>query len=186
MTRLFLVAHASTHATEQARFPYDEPISERGRRELGRAAVPVVDRWVCAPERRALDTVHAFGFSAEIDPALRELDYGRWCGASLSDVPESDLARWLTEPAAAPHGGESVEDLIGRVGTWLAAQDDGYERVGVVTHPVVVRAATVCALDAPASSFRRVDVGPLDVVRLYGGPGRWALRPDRFARGATR
>jgi broad specificity phosphatase PhoE len=182
VTRLFFVAHASTRATEKARFPCDEPISERGRRELGRVTVPVVDRWVCAPERRAVDTVHAFGLLAEIDPALRELDYGMWCGAGLDELPESDLAMWLTEPAAAPHGGESVEDLIRRVGTWLAARDDGYERVGVVTHPAVVRAATVCALDAPASSFRRVDVGPLDVVRLYGGPDRWTLRPNRFAR----
>ncbi|WAL45635.1 histidine phosphatase family protein [Rhodococcus pyridinivorans] len=186
MTRLFLIAHASTRATEQARFPCDESVSERGRRELGRVAVPVVDRWVCAPERRAVDTVHAFGVPAEIDSALRELDYGRWCGAGLDELPESDLAMWLTEPASAPHGGESVEDLICRIGTWLAAQDDSYERVGVVTHPAVVRAATVCALDAPASSFRRVDVGPLDVVRLYGGPGRWTLRPNRFARRATR
>ncbi|MBS9375524.1 histidine phosphatase family protein [Rhodococcus sp. B50] len=182
MTRLFLVAHASTLATEQARFPCDEPISERGRREFERASAPVVDRWVCAPERRTNDTVRAFGFPAEIDPALRELDYGTWAGTAMDDVPESELEEWLTDPAAAPHGGESVVDLLGRVRTWLAARDDGYERVAAVTHPAVVRAATVCALDAPAAAFWRVDVRPLDVVRLHGRPGRWTLRPNRFPR----
>ncbi|WP_371053319.1 histidine phosphatase family protein [Rhodococcus gordoniae] len=182
MPRLFLVAHASTCATEQARFPCDEPLSDRGRRELERASAPVVDRWVCAPERRTVDTVHAFGFPAEIDPALRELDYGTWAGSAMDDVPESELEEWLTDPATAPHGGESVEDLLGRVCTWLAALGDGYERVAAVTHPAVVRAATVCALDAPAAAFWRVDVRPLDVVRLHGRPGRWTLRPNRFPR----
>lgn len=176
MTRLFLVAHASTHASEEARFPCDEPVSDRGRRELARATAPVVDRWVCGPERRAVDTARTFGSAVEIEPALCDLDYGNWAGRTMDELPEDDLETWLTDPAAAPHGGESVGDLITRVGAWLATMGAGHERVGAVTHPAVVRAATVCALAAPASAFWRVDVRPLGVTCLRGRPGRWTLR----------
>ncbi|OOL28156.1 histidine phosphatase, partial [Rhodococcus rhodochrous] len=44
MVRLVLLAHASTEAQRAVRFPADEPLSQRGRRELERAVAPVADR----------------------------------------------------------------------------------------------------------------------------------------------
>ena len=46
----------------------------------------------------------------------------------------------------------------------------------------VVRAAVVHALGAPPLSVFRIDVAPLSLTTLSGGPGRWnlaAVRPDR-------
>lgn len=43
VVRLTLLAHASTEAQRAARFPADEPLSQRGRRELGRAVAPVAE-----------------------------------------------------------------------------------------------------------------------------------------------
>jgi broad specificity phosphatase PhoE len=53
---------------------------------------------------------------------LRECDYGRWAGKRFSEivVDEPDAANsWLNDLTAAPHGGESILDLMGRVATWL-------------------------------------------------------------------
>jgi broad specificity phosphatase PhoE len=174
--RLFLIAHASTDAQRSARFPTDEPVSERGRRELARAEPPVVDRTLTAPELRAVATTVALGWSAVPTPALRDLGYGTWAGSEMDAVPGPELATWLTDPGAAPHGGESIAGLVARVDGWLRTLDGSSERVGAVTHPAVIRAATVCALGAPASAFWRIDVPPLSVTRLNGRDGRWTLR----------
>ena len=42
---------------------------------------------------------------------------------SAACVP-AELAVWLTDPTQAPHGGESVVDLIDRVGGWLDSLTD--------------------------------------------------------------
>ena len=176
VVRLTLLAHASTEAQRAVRFPADEPLSQRGRRELGRAAAPVADRVVVAPERRTTETAAALGATAGVDPALRDLDYGDWAGLAMDEVPAAGLHEWLTDPHAAPHGGESVAALGDRVAGWLDELAPG--RVVAVTHPAVIRAATGYALGAGPRSFWRIDVRPLARVRLHGRSGRWSLRLD--------
>ncbi|CAM2929650.1 histidine phosphatase family protein [Prescottella defluvii] len=176
--RLLLLAHASTEALASARFPSDEELSGRGRRELARMSTPIADHALAGPERRARDTAAALGLVSEPEAALREIDYGAWAGLPMSAIPEPDLAAWLTDPDAAPHGGESVAMLLDRVQDWLDSLADRTGRWVAVTHPSVVRAATVCALGAPASAFWRVEVRPTGVARLQGRAGRWTLRLD--------
>ncbi len=84
VVRLTLLAHASTEAQRAVRFPADEPLSQRGRRELGRVVAPVADRVVVAPERRTTETAAALGATAAVDPALRDLDYGDWAGLAIA------------------------------------------------------------------------------------------------------
>lgn len=174
--RLQLLTHASTDAQTVARFPTDEPLCVRGRRELARATPPVVDVALTAPERRAVDTAAALGLHAEADPALRDLDYGAWAGLSMAAVPPADLTAWLTDPHAAPHGGESIVALLDRTRCWLDSMAAGSGRWLAVTHPSVVRAAVVCAVGAPASAFWRIDVRPATITRLHARGGTWTLR----------
>ncbi|HET8994223.1 MAG TPA: histidine phosphatase family protein [Rhodococcus sp. (in: high G+C Gram-positive bacteria)] len=176
MPRLFLISHASTHAQQHVRFPADDPLSERGRRELDRVAAPVIDRALTAPEVRTVDTAAALGWSATVEPALRDLVCAKWSGVPMDSIAEVELAAWLTDPVSAPHGGEAIVDLIARVGAWLDTFDESPERIGVVTHPAIIKAAVVHALGAPASAFWRVDVRPLSVTRLNGRGGRWTVR----------
>lgn len=174
VVRLVLLAHASTEAQRAVRFPADEPLSQRGRRELERAVAPVADRVVAAPERRAVETAAALGTTAVVDRALRDLDYGNWAGRAMDEVPAESLQQWLTDPHAAPHGGESIAELTERVARWLDGLAPG--RIVAVAHPAVIRAATVYALGAPPAGFWRIDVRPLAQVRLHGRGGRWSLR----------
>ncbi|GII00057.1 histidine phosphatase family protein [Planobispora takensis] len=178
VARLLLVCHASTRATVRAAFPADEPLDEAGLRRAARTRVPGGAVTVCAAERRCVQTAEALGLRIESapDPLLAEYDYGRWRGLTLGEVEAAEpeaLAAWLTDPAAAPHGGETVVGLLGRVSAWLATRGPG--RTVAITHSSVIRAAIVHALGAPALSFWRVDVAPLARVTLTGRGGRWRL-----------
>jgi broad specificity phosphatase PhoE len=179
--RLTLVCHAPTAATARAAFPDDEPLDERGR---GWAAEVGGDRFtraglaLHAPAPACRQTATALGLSARPEPALRDWDLGRWRGRTLDQVSAAEpdaVGAWLSEPDAAPHGGEPLTDLLARVAEWLtAAPAEGL--IVAVTHPAVVRAAVVGALGAPATAFWRIDLAPLTATELRGRPGRWTLR----------
>lgn len=168
--RLLLVTHAATAATRRAAFPRDEaperpvaPRAPRGRIRHG-------------PERRCRDTAAALGDPLVPDTGLRDWDLGRWAGATLDEVAaaEPDAATaWLTDPDAAPHGGEPLTALLARARAWL---DGVTEATVAVTHPAVVRAVVLAVLDAPPPAFWRLEAGPLTAADLRGGPGRWTVR----------
>ena len=82
---------------------------------------------------------------------------------------------WLRNPDSAPHGGESLIDLMRRVAGWLDAQAAAPGVALAVTHASVIRAAVVHAIDAGPRSFWRIDVAPLSLARLNGDAGRWTL-----------
>jgi broad specificity phosphatase PhoE len=177
-TRLTLISHADTAAVREARFPSDEPLDERGHRRAAAAAGAVrSDR----PGRhggtlRTRQTAEALGLAAVPDPGLRDLDVGRWRGRRLEELPEEEVHAWLADPAAAPHGGESVCHLLGRVGDWLDRCLDDGGAVVAVTHPAVIRAALVTALRMPPAMFWRIDVPPLSTTLMHGRAGAWTLR----------
>lgn len=177
--RLTLVAHASTSATSGAAFPRDEGLEPRG--AAAAAAAPRfshVARAVCSPARAAVETAEALGLGVTVDAAVADWHLGEWGGRALDDVAAAhpaDVAAWLGDPDAAPHGGESLTALLARVADWLAGVDaDGH--TVAVTHAAVVRAAVVVTLGAPAAGFWRIDVAPLTATVLRGGPGRWTVR----------
>jgi broad specificity phosphatase PhoE len=178
--RLILIAHASTAALRGAYFPADEPLDELGRTSAAAVAgcLTNADRWLTSPELRTRQTAVALGLSADVEPALRDCDYGSWSGKSFKDVcarePEA-VAAWLRAPEVAPHGGESVLSLMQRVGGWLAGEQARPQRSIVVTHSAVIRAAIVQAIGAPPQSFWRIDIAPLSITRLSGDDSRWNL-----------
>ena len=168
------------------------------------------DTWVCGPSRAARRTAVACGLpeqrsqlggaaggfggwdgltldSVVVGQVVAELadpDYGRWDGLTLDDVAGTDpegLGAWLTDPQAAPHGGESLAAVRLRVGAWLDLQA-GRDLV-VVAHPVLVRAALVHALGLPDAAVWQLDVAPLSVTRLTHRAGRWHVHFPALAPG---
>jgi broad specificity phosphatase PhoE len=69
-----------------------------------------------------------------------------------------------------------VADLVARVGGWLDSLADRRGRLVAVTHPGVIRAAIIFALNAPPKSFWRIDVGPVGRTVLHLRGGAWTLR----------
>ncbi len=176
VVRLTLLSHAMTEAMSVGRFPADEPVSDLGRRQLDSAVLDPFERAYCAPELRTRQTSALLGLNAAPEPLLADLDCGRWRGQALDATDPAALASWLTDPQATPHGGESIVDLIGRVRVWLDNLAASPARVVAVTHPAVLRAAVLVALDSPATAFWRIDIEPLSRTVLHGRAGRWTLR----------
>jgi broad specificity phosphatase PhoE len=130
------------------------------------------------PESRVQQTAAALGLLFEVSDELRDCDYGAWQGRELDEIQSSEpdnVLAWLTDVAATPHGGESISELIDRVGRWFKAQS-GAGHIIAVTHPAVIRAAIVCVLEAPPQAFWRIDIAPLSLTDLRFNGRVWTLR----------
>jgi broad specificity phosphatase PhoE len=176
--RLDLLAHGASAATRATRFPDDEPLeaSAVSALEALRGRLRPYAEVLTSPARAARETAAALGFDAEVEMALGDGDCGRWRGLASKDVAErepDEFATWLADPAAAPHGGESVAAVIERIGAWLTPSLAREGATLAVTHASVVRAAIVSALGAGSSAFWRIDVAPLSLARLSGHGQRW-------------
>ena len=174
--RLVLVAHGPTAGTREMVFGDRTEL-------LDPAAVqPTGERvasWGSAPEPACAATARALGGEPVVHDELRGLDTGRWTGRALSEVGEAEpaaLGAWLTDPAAAPHGGESLTQLVTRVGDCCDAQPWSDGRNLVVVTPLVARALLVHALGVGAETIFRIDLAPLGRVGLSRSGGPWRLR----------
>jgi broad specificity phosphatase PhoE len=190
--RLLLVRHAATPATRTFAFPGDEALDERGRADaaaLAHALPADPGEVMCSPAQRCRQTAAAAGLADPlIDARLAEGDFGTWAGRTLEDVHTEDIdaaTAWMTDPDAAPHGGESLSAFSARVAGWLDEQAEHDGRAVAITHGGVVKAAVVHALGAPVMSFWRVDVAPLSVTTLHAHQGRWTVVRTN-ARSATK
>ncbi|MBP8536552.1 histidine phosphatase family protein [Streptomyces sp. MK37H] len=202
VVRITLVAPAVNAALRQVRFD-DAPPDAAGlrRASAAAAALPHHDMAFTAPSERCRGTAAALGLDAAVTPELGDLDVGRWRGRSLDEVGQEapeEVAGWLSDPAAAPHGGETLLELVERIGVWLEARREDPApaapargtcredpappapargaRLLAVVEPAVVRAALVHALGLPTPTFWRLDVAPLTATELSGRAGRWNLR----------
>ncbi|MDG3576437.1 histidine phosphatase family protein [Rhizobium sp. YJ-22] len=181
LTRLTLVCRGATEANRKSIFGLDASLlpQEAVRATLRLAAVtPRPDMIVSAPEAAARETAGGFGQDFAIEPALADLDYGRWTGKNLMQLAEADpaaLQSWLHDPQAAPHGGESLGRLQRRAQGWLAAQGGRGGHIAAVTHSAVIRALALAVLDAPLAAFWRIDIDPLAVSELRNDGRRWVL-----------
>ncbi|MFK8911357.1 histidine phosphatase family protein [Streptomyces sp. YS-3] len=147
------------------------------------ATLPVPGRRLKPPSSRY---ELADGLPTGDEPALADWDLGSWRGRRLDELSAEEptgVRAWLTDPAAAPHGGESLLALVARVGAWLDTLPVAGGRVLAVASPAVVRAAVTHALALPPASFWRLDVAPLTLTELSGRSGRWNLRCGRPAGG---
>jgi len=178
MRRLLLVRHASTAAVRAAAFGADEELDAAGLEGAARlgARLPRGEVLI-SPARRAAETAAELDVS-RVEPALAECDFGAWAGRSLADIARAEpeaVHAWMTDPDAAPHGGESLTALLTRVRTWMQDEAARDGTAIAITHGGVVKAAVVAALDAPPSAFWRIDVSPLAITELHAHDGRWTV-----------
>jgi broad specificity phosphatase PhoE len=179
-SRITFVSHALTAAIRRAVFPSDEPLEDGEFEKLQQLKLraPKAEQILCGPEQRARQTAEALGLAATVVNELRDCDYGAWRGRSLNELQSSDpegLSLWLTHPESAPHGGESVAQIIDRSRKWLdASGQTGH--VIAVTHPAIIRATIVHVLSAPAVAFWRIDTAPATVTDLRFNGRNWTVR----------
>lgn len=116
--------------------------------------------------------------SGQPDPRLRELDFGDWEGRPWDSIARHEFDAWMADFAHARPGksGETVAELMARVGTaWDNWQASGRDAVWI-THAGVMRATTLLArgvrLPTTASDWPDVALEFGGVLTLDGA-GAW-------------
>jgi broad specificity phosphatase PhoE len=178
-TEVILLCHAVTHAMKAGVFPSaEDAIDPAGCSGLANRLGGKERRVVTSPARAARETAAAFASDATVDPSFADLDYGRWHGRSIRDVGDESaegLGAWLSDPASAPHGGESLEQMAARVMAGLE-RHAREEPCVIITHALAIKAALARVLDAPLAAVYAMDFEPLAQVVLTHGDARWRLR----------
>ena len=133
----------------------------------------------CAPEPACRQLAVNTGTEPVVLDELRGPDFGSWHGLALQQVMESDLPglqRWLTDPTAAPHGGESLAAHLDRIGALLDAGDWPERGATLVAPALTVRAACVHALGGRPDSLLHLDIAPGTTARISLTRGTWRLQ----------
>jgi broad specificity phosphatase PhoE len=179
--RLVVVAHGPTSGLREAIF------GDLGHL-LDAAAIPVVRArfagWFQGPEAACAQTAARLGGPGEAMTRLRTCDFGSWSGRSLADVGATDakgVRHWLADPHAKPHDGESLSELIVRVGAVVDQTRWPQGQSIVVVTPLVGRAVAVHTLGAPPETIFRIDMPPLGRVKVSRNTDSWRLRFDQAA-----
>ncbi|WP_409474534.1 histidine phosphatase family protein [Streptomyces sp. HC307] len=155
------------------------PLSEYDLHETGAAlaALPPQSSTTRSPSTRCALTAAFLGLKATAEPALRDIDYGTWRGRTPAEIVAADphgYSAWLTDPDAAPHGGETVRQLCQRTANWLSSLPPETGRALAIVEPAVVQALLVHALSAPARAFWKLEVPPHYTVCLTRRDGVWS------------
>ncbi len=184
-TRLFLLRHGQTGLSVDRRYSGrgNPPLTEIGRRQAEAAAarlakVDGIAAVVSSPLGRALETASAVRRAAGAELVVRdgliETDFGGWEGLTFAEAAERDpeLHRtWLGDPSARPPGGESFDQVHGRVREVLAGLLDEFagRNVVVVSHVTPIKSLLRLGLDAgPSLLFRlHLDLASLSVAEFY-------------------
>jgi broad specificity phosphatase PhoE len=206
VTRLFLVRHGATNATEEGRFSGSSgaDLSDQGRLQAARLGERLAPERLAAvyasPLARALDTAHVVarhcGLPVETREGLREIGHGHWEGMTREEVEQEhaeEYAAWEADPFTfAPLGGESGVAVLARalpVIREIVTAHTG-QQVLVVSHKATLRLLLSSLLGFDARGYRdRLDQSPAclnvldfkDPVRvrlmLFNDTSHYANRP---------
>jgi broad specificity phosphatase PhoE len=183
VTRLFLVRHGATTATEEDRFSgsTSAALSEEGRWQAARLGERLARQNITAiyssPLSRALETARIVAGHCRLEPVtregLREIDHGHWEGMKREDVERQfspEYAAWEADPFTfAPLGGESGVAVLARalpVIREIVAAHPGQQLL-VVSHKATLRLVLSSLLGFDPRGYRdRLDQSPacLNVV----------------------
>ena len=205
-TRLFLVRHGATAATEEDRFSGSSgaELSDEGRWQAARLGERLAQQNVTAiyssPLSRAMDTAGIIAGHCGLEPAtrdgLREIGHGHWEGMKRDEVERqfaTEYAAWEADPFTfAPEGAESGVAVLARalpVVRDIVAMHPGAQVI-VVSHKATLRLVLSSLLGFDPRGYRdRLDQAPAclnvvdfrDPVRvrlmLFNDTSHYANRP---------
>ena len=195
---IYLIRHGETASNRDRVVQHPEtPLSGRGRAQAERLALRLADagigRIVSSDLARAAMTAaslaRSIGLEVEVDPDLRERNFGDHRGTSYAELGAQGIE--LFAPGYAPPGGETWEAFHRRVDrAWEAATgaqpQPSKPHLALVTHGLVCHSIAARLVELPAElSGRRFgrDGPPLrfgnTAVTVLSGPAPWRI--ERFA-----
>jgi ribonuclease H / adenosylcobalamin/alpha-ribazole phosphatase len=184
-TRLLLLRHGQTALSVHRRYSGrgNPELTDLGRQQAQAAARYLGERGgiaavVSSPLQRAFDTAaaaaKALGLDVTVDDDLIETDFGAWEGLTFAEAAERDPAlhaRWLSDTATEPPGGESFDAALERVCRARERIVATYQgaTVLVVSHVTPIKMLLRLALDAGPSILYRLhlDLASLSIAEFY-------------------
>ncbi|HEY5302335.1 MAG TPA: histidine phosphatase family protein [Acetobacteraceae bacterium] len=151
------------------------------------ARLPRPARWIVTPlsrTRRTAEAIFAAGYPPAplaVEPALIEQSLGEWHGLVHAELPARLVrpahAFWPLAGDERPPGGESVADVIARVGPAMErlAREHAGEEVVIVTHGGAIRAAVAHALGIRADNALHLAIQNLSLTRLERHDAAWRV-----------
>lgn len=194
-TRIFLIRHALVEAAARttAYGSLDVALceetlaAERPAHAWLGARLPPAARWYCTPLSRTRATamaIFAAGYPAKDLtplPALMEQDLGEWQGMSHDDfmamLRDPPHPFWMHAADERPPGGESLSDVIDRVGPAVEAvadENQGGDAV-IVAHGGSIRAVLAHAGGLTPHQVLQFSVKNLSLTRLERDRGHWRI-----------
>jgi broad specificity phosphatase PhoE len=192
--RILLIRHAepARWALGRAIGRTDVGLSREGSRQARALAVELAadraERLVSSPAARALRTsapiVRGCNVTVEVDPDLREIDFGEFDGRTFASVEREHqelYAAWMRSPTAVDFpGGESWPVLRARSDRALrriAEAGDGRTTV-VVTHLGVILATLARVLPVADEEAFRIVVRHTQICPIVVEGDTWVARVD--------
>jgi len=182
--RIILIRHGQTEWNVDGRLnsTTDLELSQKGRKDLTiirqALAGAQIDRVISSPLLRARETAHIVApkLPVEIDPRLREVDFGPFEGKTPQDVAEGPLAEafrlWRQEPESViPEGAEDFHEAARRGRDFLDSLQPVEETILVVSHGALLRVMLcACVLNCNPCLYRRlrIDNGRISVIQWEG------------------
>ena len=172
MNRLFLVRHADVETQGRYWGATDLPLSRAGKAQLPALAQTFVDAQVdivyASDLLRARETAAAIARDVELDPRLREIDFGLCEGLTFNEI----AARWpgvadslvSDQTSFVAPGGESFAEFSARVNEFVADRltaADG--NVAVVAHRGSIALIAAAVLMRPPRETLRWPLEPAGV-----------------------
>ncbi len=151
------------------------------------ARLPHPAAWIVSPlsrTRLTAEAIFAAGYPVTepaVEPALIEQNLGAWQGLVHAELPARLAAPahafWPHAGAERPPGGETMTDVISRVGAaldTLAERHAGADIV-IVGHGGAIRAALAHALGIDADTALSFSIQNLSLTRLERHPHAWRV-----------
>ena len=169
MLRLILVRHGRTAWNVLGRVQGGGALDDVGRAQASALAERLSGERISvvysSPALRARQTAAAVAERLRLpvrrSMLLRDLDYGRFAGALVTDVQEQEpglLERWRASPHTVRfEGGDSIADLRARIARFIARTARAHDDTTVLaaTHDSPVRVAASIALGLDDSQHTR-------------------------------
>lgn len=176
MARIYLIRHGEVEGNSGTRRTFvgwgDKPLTARGEAQAQAVAERLSGEKLQAvyasdlqrARRTAEYIAQPHGVTVQCDAALREINFGVWEGLSEAEILADWQGVWQRRQAdpvqvGAPEG-ESLNDLWARwQPTWQRiVQEHQNQNVAIVSHNSALRVLLCHLLDAPFSSYRRINM----------------------------
>jgi broad specificity phosphatase PhoE len=182
VSQLVFVRHGQTEANRTGVLlgRMDPPLNDAGREQAGVVAARVAllepARIATSPLVRTVETAEivaaACGLAVEVDDRLVEVDYGKYDGLPLAELPADLVWKWRNDADFAPPGGESLASVGKRMGEYTSEVLDTLADgpVVAVSHVSPIKAAVLWALGLPDLYAWRLRLDNASITRLAPGP----------------